>query len=143
MKRAAFTSLVGLVLAGVAAPSKAAGPMIITYRDSGCSCCEGWAAAARRGGYDVEVRNIGHEERLKRFGLSEAMSSCHTSLIEGYIVEGHIPPVVIGRLLRERPRIRGIALPGMPMGLPGMDGPRVGPVDVLTLESEPQVYMRV
>ena len=142
MKRSAFTSLVGLVLVGFAAPSKAAGP-IIAYRDSGCSCCEGWAAAKRRSGYDVEVRNIGHEERLKRFRLSEAASSCHTSLVEGYIVEGHIPPVVIGRLLRERPHIRGIAVPGMPIGLPGMDGPRDGPVDVLTLESKPRVYTRV
>jgi len=141
MKRSAFTSFVGLVLFGAVAPSEAA-DQIITYRDSGCSCCEGWVAATRRAGYDVELRNIGHEERLKRFGLSE-MSSCHTSLVGGYVIEGHIPPVVIGRLLRERPRIRGVAMPGMPIGMPGMDGPRNGPVDVLTLESKPRVYARV
>jgi hypothetical protein len=129
-------------LLGVAAPSHAA-MRIVTYRDPGCGCCEGWVAAARKAGYDVTLHELDRSVRTRRFGLTDATAGCHTSLVNGYVVEGHVPFDVVARLLRERPRIRGIAAPGMPTGVPGMDGPRTGPLEIMTLESHPRVYARL
>jgi hypothetical protein len=80
---------------------------------------------------------------MHRFGLTDATAGCHTSLVNSYIVEGHVPFDVVARLLRERPHIRGITAPGMPTGVPGMDAPRFGPLEILTLETPPRVYVRL
>jgi hypothetical protein len=140
MKRIEFVPLVAASLMA-ASPQKM--PHIVTYRDAGCGCCEGWLNAARAAGYPVELHDLDRAERLRRFRLSDATAGCHTSLTDGYIIEGHVPLNIVARLLRERPRIRGIAFPGMPSGVPGMDGPRAGGSDILTLEPRPQVYARV
>ena len=132
--------------AGAAAGLLGAAPRntrIVTYRDRDCGCCEGWVAAARTAGYSVEMHDLERTERTRRFGLTDATAGCHTSLAGGYVVEGHVPLDVVARLLRERPRIRGIAAPGMPMGVPGMEGPRIGSLDIITLESHPRLYARV
>jgi hypothetical protein len=132
--------------AGAAAGLLGAAPRktrIVTYRDLGCGCCEGWVAAARTAGYSVEMHDLDRTERTRRFGLTDATAGCHTSLVGGYVVEGHVPLDVVARLLRERPRIRGIAAPGMPMGVPGMEGPRIGLLDIVTLEPHPRLYARV
>ena len=142
MTRTAFASLLAMGLLGVAAPSNAA-TRIVTYRDPGCGCCEGWVAAARKAGYAVTLYDLDRNMRTRRFGLTEATAGCHTSLVNGYIVEGHVPFDIVARLLRERPRIRGIAAPGMPTGVPGMDAPRAGPLEIVTLEARPRVFARV
>jgi hypothetical protein len=80
---------------------------------------------------------------MRRFGLTDATAGCHTSLVNGYVVEGHVPFDIVARLLRERPHIRGIAAPGMPTGVPGMDAPRAGSLDIVTLEARPRVYARL
>ncbi|MDB5041927.1 MAG: metal-binding protein [Candidatus Eremiobacteraeota bacterium] len=132
--------------AGAAAGLLGAAPRkrhVVTYRDRGCGCCEGWVAAARTAGYSVEMHDLERTERTRRFGLTDATAGCHTSLAGGYVVEGHVPLDVVARLLRERPRIRGIAAPGMPMGVPGMEGPRIGPLDIITLEPHSRLYARV
>jgi hypothetical protein len=140
MRRRAFLAAGAAAgLLGVA-PRK---PRIVTYRDRGCGCCEGWVAAARTAGYSVEMHDLDRTDRTRRFGLTDANAGCHTSLVGGYLVEGHVPLGVVARLLRERPRIRGIAAPGMRTGVPGMDGPRVGPLDIVTLEPHPRLYVRV
>lgn len=140
MKRIAFLPIVA---AGLLAAAPRAAKRITTYRDIGCGCCEGWVGAARAAGYAVDLHDLDRTERMRRFALTEATAGCHTSLVESYIVEGHVPFEVLARLLHERPRIRGIALPGMPSGVPGMDGPRGGPSEVVTLEKTPRVYARV
>jgi hypothetical protein len=142
MTRAVFASLLATGLLGIAAPANAA-TRIVTYRDPGCGCCEGWAAAARKAGYDVTIHDLDRSVRMRRFGLTAATAGCHTSLVNGYVVEGHIPFDVVARLLRERPRIRGITAPGMPTGVPGMDAPRGGSLEILTLEARPRVYARL
>lgn len=139
MKRATFLSLSVAVCAALRDPASAR-TRLVTYRDRGCGCCEGWVAAARAAGYDVDLRELEHDERLRKFGLTEELASCHTTLVSGYLVEGHVPLEVVAKLLKERPRVRGITLPGMPLGVPGMIGGRTEKLPVLTLEANPRVF---
>jgi hypothetical protein len=113
-----------------------------TYRDTGCGCCESWVKLAREAGYSVELHDLDRSERLRRFHLSDSSAGCHTTVVDGYLVEGHVPLDVVARLLRERPKTRGITIPGMPTGIAGMGGiPQ--PTAVLTLDSQPRVFARV
>jgi hypothetical protein len=136
MKRSAFVCTVAIGLLA-AAPQKR--PKIVTVRDRGCGCCEGWIAAARAAGYVVELQDLDHAERLQRFGITESLSSCHTSSVAGYLVEGHVPLAALDKLLLERPHTRGITVPGMPTGTPGMPGPKV-PIRVVFLDAPEHVY---
>ena len=123
-----------------AAPAVASPPRLATiYRDTGCSCCEGWAAAVQNAGYRVDLRELEHDERVRRFRISADLAGCHTAFIGGYMVEGHVPLGAIDKLLRERPRMRGIATPGMPSGTPGMPGPKA-PVRVVALDDPNRLY---
>jgi hypothetical protein len=138
MKRNGF-----LVLAfGLMAAAPRTKTSMVTYRDTGCGCCEGWVKAARAAGYDVALHDLDRTERLRRFGLTEATAGCHTTMVGGYLVEGHVPLDVLARLLRERPRLRGIAVPVMPTGVAGMGGSRTSPLDIVTLEAHPRIYAR-
>jgi hypothetical protein len=137
MKRAAFIPVVAVGLLA-AAPQKRP-TTIVTVRDRGCGCCEGWIAAARSAGYVDELQELDHAERLRRFHIDEALSSCHTSSVAGYLVEGHVPLAALAKLLRERPHTRGITVPGMPTGTPGMPGPK-GPIRVVFLDAPEHVY---
>lgn len=133
-----------LVLAlGLVAAAPSAKSSIVTYRDTGCGCCGGWVAAARAAGFNVALHDLPRSERLKRFAIPDSSAGCHTSFVAGYLVEGHVPLDIVARLLRERPRVRGIVVPGMPTGVAGMEGPRTGPLDVMTLEAHPRLYARV
>lgn len=116
---------------------------MVTYRDTGCGCCHEWVETARTTGYAIELHDIDREARLKRFGLTEATAGCHTTLVAGYVVEGHVPFDVVARLLRERPRLRGITLPGMPPGVPGMPGSRPPGLRVYTLAASPAVFAQI
>jgi hypothetical protein len=136
MKRAAF---IPILAAGLLAAAPQKRPRIVTVRDRGCSCCEGWVAAARAAGYTVELQELDHDERLRHFHIDEALSSCHTSSVAGYLVEGHVPLAALATLLAERPHTRGITVPGMPTGTPGMPGPK-GPISVVFLDAPGHVY---
>lgn len=95
------------------------------YKDASCGCCGGYAAYLDRAGVDVETINAPDMRAIKaQHQVPANMQSCHTTLIDEYVVEGHVPPEAMERLLDERPDIRGIAVPGMPTGVPGMPGPR-------------------
>ncbi len=86
-----------------------------------CGCCGAWVEIARKHGFDVEVENTENLTPIKQAaGVPHEMEGCHTARIGGYVVEGHVPMAAIDRLLAERPNIRGISAPGMPMGAPGM-----------------------
>jgi hypothetical protein len=95
------------------------------YRDPSCGCCEAWAEIARNAGYDVTVIDHPDMAGIKRqHGVPEELASCHTTLAGGYAIEGHVPLAAVARLLKERPGgLRGIAVPGMPRGSPGMEMP--------------------
>lgn len=111
--------------------SAAHGAMTIT-KDPTCGCCGAWAALARREGYQITLRDVDDTlpEKIAR-GVPEALWSCHTAVIEGYVVEGHVPFAALARLLAERPEITGIAVPGMPAGSPGMGDDPAARFDVI------------
>jgi len=133
--------IAGLAVAGFAAtPAQAqALPAMTVYRDAGCGCCLGWVAHARRAGFEARVVNAPDMAAIKRrLGVPAALASCHTAVVAGLVVEGHVPLDRVTRLLRNRPaNVRGVAVPGMPVGSPGMESPdgRRQPFDVLVFDN--------
>ena len=118
-------ALVLLLVSGAPAPALAAGPEAVLYKDPACGCCANYARHLRLSGLRVEVVETDDVYALKStYGVPEDLYSCHTMLIGGYVVEGHVPVAALARLLSERPDLAGIALPGMPAGSPGMPGPK-------------------
>ena len=119
---------------------------VVVYKSPWCGCCRGWADHMRANGFEVTVREMEDLTTIKRMsGIPEALESCHTALVGGYAIEGHVPAGVIEKLLAERPRVRGLAVPGMPTGSPGMEGPHPEPYDVMTFtrDGSTDVYERV
>lgn len=109
-------------------------PKVLVHKSPSCGCCGLWVEHLRKSGFPVEVRN---EENLnptkQRLGIPPGKGSCHTAEVDGYVIEGHVPVEDIQRLLSERPRARGLVLPGMPAGSPGMEMPD-GQVQPYTVE---------
>src|SRR5690606_25805021 len=113
-------------------------PRMEVWKSPTCGCCGDWIAHMRAAGFEVQVHDTGNVAARARFGLPARYGSCHTALIDGYVVEGHVPAADVERLLRERPDALGLAVPGMPVGSPGMDGPEYGgrrdPYDTLLVD---------
>lgn len=111
--------------APAAAPAASAAATMTVFRDPGCGCCERWGEIARDAGYSVTVRDDQAMRGVKRrLGVPEQLSSCHTAEVAGFVIEGHVPLDDVARLIRERPHgIKGLAVPGMPAGSPGMEMP--------------------
>ena len=111
------------------------GTLIKVYKDANCGCCNKWVEHLASNGFKVETMDMPDLSLLKqKHGVAEALQSCHTALVDGYVVEGHVPAEVIRKMLKERPSIAGLAVPGMPMGSPGMEGPTKERYDVLTFD---------
>jgi hypothetical protein len=132
-------ALIVLVVALSSGPAKAEQPYAATlYKDPQCGCCEGHADYLRENGFEVTVEPTHDLPLLKRqYGVPGALEGCHTTLIDGYVVEGHVPVASILRLLTERPDIKGISLPGMPAGSPGMSGAKAAPFTIYAIGDEP------
>lgn len=115
------------VAAGKATASATAShalPVVKVHKDPNCGCCGGWAEHMQAAGFPVEIHDTDDMAAVKqRLGIGDGMMSCHTSEIDGYVVEGHVPVSAIQKLLAERPKARGLVLPGMPIGSPGMESP--------------------
>lgn len=97
------------------------------WKDPNCGCCKDWVAYLEADGFKVKVNDTGNEAVRSKLGVERRYGSCHTALIGGYAIEGHVPVREIKRLLKERPNAVGLAVPGMPVGSPGMDGSVYGP----------------
>jgi hypothetical protein len=112
------------------------------YKNPQCGCCEGYADYLRSNGFEVTVKPTHDLPVLHRqYGVPEPLVGCHTTLIEGYVVEGHVPIGALLRMLTERPAIKGISLPGMPAGSPGMFGEKTEPFTIYEIgDGEPKVY---
>jgi hypothetical protein len=111
------------------------------YKNPQCGCCEGYANYLRENGFEVTVKPT-HDLPLlhRQHGVAEPLVGCHTTLVNGYVVEGHVPIGALLRLLTERPTIKGISLPGMPAGSPGMSGEKTQPFTIYEIgEGEPKV----
>lgn len=123
MKR--IIALLVLLLPLSGRPALAAEREVTIWKSPTCGCCEGWADHMRRSGYKVKSVDVDDIDQIKRaYGIPSAMQSCHTAKVDGYLVEGHVPAEAVDKLLKERPKVRGLASPGMPMGSPGMGGPK-------------------
>ncbi|HEX2555887.1 MAG TPA: DUF411 domain-containing protein [Microvirga sp.] len=119
--RRAILAGTGAVLLAGSARAQAL-PRVVVTKDPTCGCCAAWAEHLRGAGFPVEVVETAEIGRVKtRLGVPSALASCHTAEVGGYVVEGHVPAAEIRRLLAERPAARGLAVPGMPMGSPGME----------------------
>ncbi len=109
------------------------------YKTPTCGCCSKWVDHMRQAGFTVTVEDLSNDDLQKvkaTLGVPPAVNSCHTARVAGYLVEGHIPADTVKRLLKEKPKVAGIAVPGMPIGSPGMEvpGTRPQPYDVLTFD---------
>jgi hypothetical protein len=109
-------------------------PEVVVHKDPNCGCCNGWIRHLQQAGFKVTARDESDMTAVKqRLGIPAAKHSCHTAEIGGYVVEGHVPAAHIKHLLAAKPRARGLVLPGMPIGSPGMEAPD-GRVDAYTVE---------
>ena len=118
--------------------SKAAAPAKIpmeVWKDPNCGCCKDWVVLMEKAGFAVKVHDVGNNAVRAKLGLPTNLGSCHTALVGGYVVEGHVPAADVHKLLQQKPKALGITVPGMPIGSPGMDGPeyngRKDPYNVL------------
>ncbi|SCA57000.1 conserved exported hypothetical protein [Candidatus Terasakiella magnetica] len=115
-------SLLALLL--FSAPSHAGqGAEIKVFKSPYCSCCTAWSEHLRENGFDVsEIKRDDMEAVKRQLGVPQQLESCHTALIDGYVIEGHVPADDIKRLIKERPKgAKGLSVPGMPIGSPGME----------------------
>ena len=121
-------------------------PPITVWKSPSCGCCGKWVEHLKEAGFDVEVIDENAMAPLKNhLGVPPDLASCHTAQIAGYLIEGHVPAGDLHRLLRERPKLKGLAVPGMPIGSPGMEmGNRIDPYEVVAYLSDGQrwVYSR-
>jgi hypothetical protein len=112
------------------------------YKNPACACCETYADYLRENGFEVAVEATHDLPLIKRqYGVPAPLEGCHTTLVEGYVVEGHVPVRTLLRLLTEKPAIKGISLPGMPAGSPGMFGEKTEPFTIYEIGEGPaKVY---
>lgn len=133
------TSMITLVLttAAVRTPTAtdAGKPTITVYKDPSCGCCKSWIEHLIKHGYRVDAKDTPNMAEVKRtLGVPDALTSCHTAMVGGYLIEGHVPSADIDRLLVKKPHVAGLAVPGMPMGSPGMEGGKAQHYQVLSFD---------
>ena len=115
-------------------------PTVVVYKTETCGCCNGWVEHMRAAGFQVDARNVRDIMSVKmEAGVPGAMVTCHTALVDGYVVEGHVPAEYIKQMLADHPDIAGIGVPGMPVGSPGMEGPNPQPYQVLAFNHDGNV----
>ncbi len=139
-RRRALTALLGAGgLLSMSTVLRAQGPaiMVEVWKSPTCGCCKDWITHLQANGFQVKVNDVGNTSVRARLKVPMKLGSCHTAVIGRYAIEGHVPAADIRRLLKERPDAIGLAVPGMPLGSPGMDGPafdnQQDPYDVLLI----------
>lgn len=135
----ALASLLGAAApAGPGADSLAPRVRVTVFKDPNCGCCKDWVAHLRKHGFDVVTHDTSDVSGVKRTGrVPEKLVSCHTAFVQGYVVEGHVPATDIQRLLKDKPKVAGLAVPGMPAGSPGMEvGGRADKYDVIAFNRD-------
>lgn len=134
----AIFSITALLSAtALAQPAKPKSVTVDVYKTPTCGCCSKWVDHMRAAGFTVRTTDLDDVSEVKaRHGVPAQLESCHTAIVDGYVVEGHMPASDVRRLLKERPKVVGIAVPGMPAGSPGMEVPggRTQPYDVVSFD---------
>ena len=144
-----FSYLWSVVLAGItlaipmAHAADPAVPEVLMYKDPNCGCCGAWAEHLVANGFRVKTVATSDMESVKRrFAVPQRLTSCHTAKVGGYVIEGHVPASAIKRLLREKPAVAGLSVPGMPLGSPGMEVPgKQDPYEVLAFDSAGKIQV--
>lgn len=135
---------VALAFALMPSSPSLAGPVVEMYQDPYCGCCTDWADHLREAGFEVQQHKTRDMRSIKiENGVTPELASCHTALVDGYVIEGHVPAADIQRLLEERPDVIGLTVPGMPHGSPGMETGRYDDYAVLTWQHDdrtPEIF---
>jgi hypothetical protein len=122
--------------------SRAAKHVITVYKDPACGCCRKWIAYLENHGYRVDAKDAADMQEVKRsLGVPASLTACHTAVVNGYLIEGHVSAEDIDRLLSQKPTIAGLAVPGMPMGSPGMDGGQKQAYSVLSFDRNGKTHV--
>ena len=121
-------------------PASDTGPAVAVYKTPTCGCCSKWVDHMKEAGFRMTVTDMPKEslDNVKtKHKVPKAVHSCHTAVVDGYVIEGHVPASEVKRLLKERPKVAGLAVPGMPLGSPGMEvsGVTAQPYDVLSFDA--------
>ena len=125
------------VLLALPAAASAAMPVIEVFKSATCGCCEDWTKHLTEHGFTVKTSNVSDpSDYRQKFGIPSELGSCHTAKIGAYAIEGHVPASQIKRLVKSGVKARGLAVPGMPHGSPGMDTGRSDPCDVLLIQPD-------
>ncbi len=143
MNRKTFLKSLLAVPVAFAGRLRAAGIPVSVYKTPTCGCCGQWVAHMKANGFDLTVQDVPDTTPFRtKYGVPAAMASCHTAIVAGYAVEGHVPAADIQRMLKEKPKAGGLAVPGMVAGSPGMEGPTPQPYSVLmfTADGKSSVY---
>ena len=143
MKKATIAIIItgAVSLAGLAAAQRPAQSQTAeVFKSPTCGCCANWVKHLEAAGFTTKVTNVDDMTEVKaKYGVPGRMQSCHTAVVGGYVLEGHVPAADVQRLLKDKPAVVGVAVPGMPIGSPGMEvGTTVQPYDVLTFNKQGQ-----
>jgi len=134
---------VSVAMVSLSGPANAA--EFTVYKSPWCGCCSKWVDHLQANGHTVSTKNIEDLDMVKKMaGVPERLQSCHTAMVDGYVIEGHVPAKDIAQLLAERPKAKGLAVPGMPNGSPGMEGGSPDRYDVMLFKTDgsTDVYAR-
>jgi hypothetical protein len=139
-RRRHFLTACAAAVAAQAFANSHAPPLVEVWKSPTCGCCKEWIKHLEANGFAVRVSDTGNTQARGQLGMAAQLGSCHTARVGGYVVEGHVPAREIQRLLKDRPAALGLAVPAMPVGSPGMDGPEYGgrrdPYDVLLVQRD-------
>ncbi|MBA3645190.1 MAG: DUF411 domain-containing protein [Gemmatimonadaceae bacterium] len=127
-----------------AAPAAApkAAPVITVYKDPDCGCCKKWVEYLRKHGFRVNAKDTREMDDVKQnLGVPKSLTACHTAVVGGYVIEGHVPAGDIEKLLKRKPQIAGLAVAGMPAGSPGMEGPPPVHYQVIAFERSGRTHV--
>ena len=132
-----FKNLAVAALIGLPMLASAATQAVEVYKTATCGCCEEWAKHLRANGFKVNAHDVANpSDTREKMGIPDRLGSCHTAVVGGYAIEGHVPAAEIKRLLAAKPKAKGLAVPAMPPGSPGMEGPTHMPYDVLLVQND-------
>jgi len=136
MRRTLGLGALALALSLTSSGLQAQKPLTVqVFKDATCGCCANWIEHLRRAGFAPTASNVADIQSVKDvYKVPAQARSCHTALVGGYVIEGHVPMADIQRLLKEKPAVAGLAVAGMPIGSPGMEGPNPRPYDVLAFD---------
>ena len=126
-----LTSLAGTALAQTA-------PQVEMFKSPYCGCCGKWIEHMKQNNFNVKDNIVDDMESIKaKYGVPKELASCHTAIVDGYVIEGHVPAADVMKLLKTKPKVTGLSVPGMVTGSPGMEmGGRVDPYDVMSFDKE-------